>query len=125
MTMPTVLVVDDDDMFLDAVNVYFTAQGVRVVCCNTPFGVSALTMRERPSAIVVDVNMPALKGDNLIRLLRDHPLTEGVPAILFSSMENNRLKALADSLPLTSYSNKANGLAALWKVVSGQLTEPS
>jgi DNA-binding NarL/FixJ family response regulator len=50
-------------------------------------GTSAEILRERPDVVLLDVNMPALSGDQLLRVIRDSSLArqDWEPQFIFVS----------------------------------------
>ncbi|WP_134740034.1 response regulator [Nocardioides sp. 503] len=86
MTMPTVLVVDDDEMIrqltemsLESVNGWtvLTASG----------GVDAIEMarRHHPDAMLLDMMMPDMDGLTTFQHLQDDESTRDIPVILFTA----------------------------------------
>jgi CheY-like chemotaxis protein len=86
MTVPTVLVVDDDEMIrqltemsLESVNGWtvLTAAG----------GIDAIEMatRHHPDAILLDMMMPDMDGLTTFQHLQDDEATRDIPVILFTA----------------------------------------
>jgi two-component system response regulator VicR len=81
---PTILVVDDDPETRELMVIWLVIEGYLVhTACN---GREALVMleTERPSAMVVDLNMPVMDGAELRRHQQHMPATSSVPFILVS-----------------------------------------
>ena len=109
----TVLLVDDTAQILATVADYLRQHGFRVIEAAGPFGVSGLVSTERPNVMVLDLAMPAMKGDALLSVLRRLPSASAVPAIFYSSAEEEVLYRLTRGMSRTSYVQKSDGLAAL------------
>lgn len=115
-TKPTVLVVDDSNICLDLAREVLEADGNRVVTTSSPLGVNRLIAKERPDVIVVDVSMPAMRGDKLIALVRrhqDHP----VPILLHSDRPVDELRELVRTSGASSYVQKTESEEALVRAV--------
>lgn len=113
---PTVLVVDDSDICLEIAREALEADGNRVVTTSSPLGVNRLVAKERPDVIVVDVSMPAMRGDKLIELVRRHQ-SKPVPILLHSDRPVNELRELVRTSGASSYVEKTDDGAALARAV--------
>ena len=65
-----ILVIDDDPITLDILEAVLGEAGFQVATHNTPFGSAQIMRRHLPDVVLVDVEMPALKGDTIITNLR-------------------------------------------------------
>lgn len=93
MTIRIVLV-DDSDIALAWAREKLTTHDFEVLTYQEPFGIQAFVRRSRPDVVLLDVNMPALQGDMVCKLLKQHPSTKKVTVALYSSMAEDELKAL-------------------------------
>ncbi len=110
--MISVLLVDDEPQVLETTARFLRRCGMHVTCAPSPFGVSALVLREAPDVVVLDFNMPGLDGAHLLPLLRASNRTAAT-RVIFHSGEP---EAFLSTLALTSgasYSCKARGARAL------------
>ena len=64
-----VMIVDDDPIVLQTVSIALEARRYTVVTRDSPIGTGAAIMSERPEVLILDVQMPGLSGDSLMRLL--------------------------------------------------------
>ncbi|MCA9718660.1 MAG: response regulator [Myxococcales bacterium] len=90
-----VMVVDDDPDQLDMVARVLKRRGFVVETANSPFGVTNKARAFDPHLILVDVNIPALSGDQLIGLIRKNASLDHTRMILFSAMDEVELRKLA------------------------------
>lgn len=98
-----VLVVDDDAIAREVIRRALEANGHSVILHDAAFGTTGLIQGEKPDAVVIDVNLPGLKGTQLIeiasRRTRENPDTPAGPIfILYSGMEAEELRELADTV---------------------------
>lgn len=70
MKRERILIVDDDQVHLQVVRAWLESEGYEVLTMDTPFGVGAAVLRERPAVVVLDVGMPGLDGQSLAEVLR-------------------------------------------------------
>jgi DNA-binding response OmpR family regulator len=89
-------------------------RGHKVVACSTPFGVSALVVRDQPEVVVLDVMMPGLTGTSLAAIIAKLDLTSPPKLILWSAMDDDLLaSAASDSgLPTISKALRPTEIAA-------------
>ena len=80
--MVTVLVVDDETKIRDLVGAYLEREGHRVLLADT--GLAALELAERlaPDLVVLDLGLPDLPGEELLRLVRR---SSDVPVIMLTA----------------------------------------
>ena len=91
-----VLVVDDDPEILALLKAPLEREGYEVV--TAPDGRSALAhpALARVDLILSDVDMPGMDGYELVRRVKDDPVTAAIPFLFFSALDalDNRLKGL-------------------------------
>lgn len=88
-----VLVVDDDPNQLELLR-RTLAPHFDVQTHNSALGVTNLVRHGEPDLVLLDVNFPALKGDQVVGLARRHA-PRGTKFILYSSADESRLRSLA------------------------------
>jgi DNA-binding response OmpR family regulator len=89
-----VLVVDDDPDQLDLVRRTLVPHGFEVQTHNSALGVSNLVRNGEPDLVLLDVNFPALKGDQVVGLARRYA-PQGTKFILYSAADESKLRSLA------------------------------
>ena len=98
MTRKRVLVVDDDRLHLETTRELLEDEGYEVAVQAGPFGATERIMSTRPDVVLLDVNMPALSGEALLPILKGREQTRGTPVILYSSNDEELLRAAARRL---------------------------
>lgn len=102
-----ILVVDDDPDQLDLVRRTLSAHGgFEVQTHNSALGVSNLVRNGEPELVLLDVNFPALKGDQVVSLARRYA-PQGTKFILYSASDEARLRALALASGADGYLSKS------------------
>jgi CheY-like chemotaxis protein len=86
-----VLVVDDDVVALEVARERLERLGLDVVTRDQSLGTSRWIIENRPDLVLLDLNMPALTGAELARLIRRH--VTGV--IVHSSLSSDELARVA------------------------------
>src|SRR6185436_17350338 len=74
MQKKKILLVDDSEIYRDMARYMLESRGYEVVTLSSPFAFGAAITREQPDLALVDAFMPALQGDQLIRLARQNNL---------------------------------------------------
>ena len=100
-----VLVVDDDPDQLELVR-RTLAPHFDVQTHDSALGVSNLVRQSAPALVLLDVNFPALKGDQILALARRHA-PRGTQFILYSATDETRLRALALAAGADGYLSKS------------------
>jgi CheY-like chemotaxis protein len=92
-----IMVVDDDPIALETARERLEGAGYEVSLRASAFGTTAAVLREKPDFLLLDVNMPGLRGDAIAEVLSG--CSEGVERpemILYSSSSKETLLALAE-----------------------------
>jgi chemosensory pili system protein ChpA (sensor histidine kinase/response regulator) len=90
----TVMIVDDVQDIRDLYERFFEMEGARVITAES--GVSALqvVLVHRPDAIVLDIAMPLLTGNDVIRSLKGDARTRTIPIVVVSGQHDAKRAAL-------------------------------
>ncbi len=81
----TILVVDDSATSLAFTAATLTGAGYTVWTCQTVF-IAGQIARHRPDLVLVDFNMPNIKGDVIVRALRGKSFLGDTKLVLYSSI---------------------------------------
>jgi two-component system, OmpR family, response regulator len=101
-----ILVVDDDPDQLELIRRTLDAHGFEVHTHNSALGVTNLVRNNAPHLVLLDVNFPALKGDKVVGLARQHA-PQGTKFILYSADDEARLRSLALASGADGYLSKS------------------
>lgn len=116
--MQTILVCDDDKEIVDAIDIYLTGEGFRVLKAYD--GYEALELLERNSAdlMIVDVMMPGLDGIRTTLKVRE---TSSIPIIILSAKSEDTDKILGLNIGADDYLSKPFNPLELVARVKSQL----
>ncbi len=89
-----VLIVDDDETTLDLVSRTLRVYDFEVTTCTSPIGVTNLVVQVAPHIVLMDVNIPALSGDQLLKIVRKKA-PEHTLLVLYSAADESKLRQLA------------------------------
>lgn len=83
----------------------------------------AAILAEPPALLLLDLNLPGLNGEEVLRRLRQHPATQSLPVVILSAATNMDMLANLVSLGCQDLINKPIDLAELRGLVNALLHE--
>lgn len=117
MAHTRVLVIDDDKTIREAMCEQLRAGGCEVFDTGSPIGVSKLVAQHQINVVVVDVIMPDISGDKLVKLLRSNPRLNDLAVVLVSSSDPQQLRTIAKEVDADAVVTKSELRAQLTLVV--------
>jgi DNA-binding response OmpR family regulator len=103
-----VLIIDDSDTARAAIADVLTASGYHVFQLASAIGASRTIMRNQIRAVIVDVGMPGLPGDKLVRVLRNNIRTMQLVIIVISGATSTDLEGIRAEGAADAVLTKAN-----------------
>ena len=85
-TRPRVLLVDDEEDFLELTSLVLTAAGCQVECARAAGEAVARAIRHPPDVILLDILLPGADGLDLLETLRAEPETAEVPVLACTAL---------------------------------------
>ncbi|MEA3225565.1 MAG: response regulator [Planctomycetota bacterium] len=85
MADKTVLVVDDEIHIVHVVAIKLRNNGYEVISADNGAEALELAIREKPSIIVTDFQMPVMTGLEMVEKLREHEETKDIPVIMLTA----------------------------------------
>lgn len=85
---PKILVIEDDEYSRDALAHLLTAEGYEAESANDGESGIAQAQELRPDVIVLDLNLPGIDGNQVIRMLRKDQLLREVPILVVTGDED-------------------------------------
>jgi CheY-like chemotaxis protein len=110
---PKILVIDDDEIALEAIREVLVAAGFEPHCLSSAIGATSVIVTQGIEAVVVDLNMPVMSGDRFISLLRSWDRIRDLPAVLISGSSQDKLDGVARVLSAVQTVTKSNMRQAL------------
>ncbi len=105
--MSRTLIIDDSQTTLTILAALLREAGHVVETRDEALGASPVIARFKPDCILVDVDMPALNGDSLVKLLKSQPVSKGVIFLLCSAKAENELAILTQECGAHGYVQKS------------------
>lgn len=99
---PKILIIDDNEHFLALTKWSLENENVITVTA-TSADCASLIIKERPDILLIDINMPAVKGHDMAEILIQMPLLIEGFVILHSGIGETEVKNLADQCGAHGY----------------------
>jgi CheY-like chemotaxis protein len=97
---PSILVIDDDEVVLAAIADLLEEARFNVRCQSSPAGAADLAAADPTLvAVVVDLNMPIMRGDNVARMFLSRASLRDLPLVLVSGDSAESLQAVRLKMP--------------------------
>jgi DNA-binding response OmpR family regulator len=90
-----VAVVDDSAVALAWARETLERAGFEVATYNSSLGIQAFVRAQHPILVLLDVCMPALRGDAVCKMIKSNPATALVRVVLYSSLPEDELRQRA------------------------------
>jgi CheY-like chemotaxis protein len=120
-----ILLVDDDAQHLERAAAFLRERGLEVITSSSALGVSRMIYEHAPRVVVLDVMMPAIDGDELVRILDRQPHIKRQQVIYHSALEEDQLAHMASRRPGTGYVAKSAGFDALYQAILRMTSAPA
>jgi len=90
LTMQTILVCDDDELLVELLTHRLGTRGYHVVVASDGGAAVKQASECGPDAIVLDMMMPVLDGQQVLRRLKADPTTADIPVIMLTARRQER-----------------------------------
>ncbi|MEW5739943.1 MAG: response regulator [Myxococcota bacterium] len=117
MDQKRILLIDDSEITLAMEKAVLEARGYDVRATSTLMEFEKMLADFKPHVILTDIHMPEAKGTDICRTLKNEYGTQDIPIVLFSSLKDEELEALATQVGADGYLSKAHGVEALGEKV--------
>lgn len=112
-----ILIIDDSEITLQMEKSVLEARGYDVRATSTLMEFERVLAEFTPDLILTDIHMPEATGADICRTLKNEYKTQDIPIVLFSSLNDEELGALAEQVGADGFLSKAHGLDALGEKV--------
>lgn len=119
-----VLIIDDSDTARATIANTLLDAGYQVFEISSAIGATRTILRNHIEAVVVDVSMPGLSGDMLIKVLRKNVRFVDLTIIVVSGTEQQGLDAIRQSGEADGVLSKAQIPTELVQLLGRLLTQP-
>ncbi len=110
-TVTTVLVIDDSNFVLESTRSALESAGYRVITRNRPSGSITAILNEKPDIVLLDLNMPMLSGEAILKILTSAPNPNRTMVLLHSGLPTEALRGKALKTGAHGYVQKTDNSA--------------
>lgn len=110
-----ILICDDDEGILDMLAMVFEDSPYTIIAEQNSLNVKGLVESQSPDLVVLDLWMPVLSGDQVLKMLRKNPVTEDLPVIIISASREGQ--QIASKAGATGYISKPFDFEELMNMV--------
>lgn len=103
-----VLLIEDDEQFLDMYRLRLERDGYRVHTASDGERGLAIAREVNPDIIFLDIRLPKIDGFEVLRRLREDPATATVPVIILSNYGEQEMKDQGHNLGALEFLVKAH-----------------
>ena len=118
----TILVVDDEPIFVRIISDRLKRSGYRVIAATDGQEAIERAIQEKPDLILLDVLMPGLDGHAALERLRQMEETRSTPVIMLTGLDQMQHVARASSMGVADYVVKPFDLVVLLQKVRSALS---
>ncbi len=123
--MPKVLIADDSRFQVQLMATHLTPKGFTVVSAADALQTWMTALREKPDAILLDINMPGGTGIEVLKRLRMSAKTQHIPVIVVSGNSEATIEQAARELGACEFLHKPVDVDALEKKLIQLVASPS
>lgn len=102
----SIVLIDDEPFILASMRSLLTRAGYDVHVCEEWSNVASTVRSVSPDLILLDYNMPSLKGDAICRALKGHGVAADILVYIFSSEPESDLVRIASECGADGYIRK-------------------
>jgi DNA-binding response OmpR family regulator len=123
--MAKILLVDDEESLRTAVDVVLTSKGHSVTLAESGMAALESVKKDLPDVIVCDIEMPQLKGFDVLAEMRKNPKTSGIPFIFLTGKTDISYLTKSMELDVDDFLTKPFTADALLAAIDIQLKKGS
>jgi CheY-like chemotaxis protein len=118
--MSKILICDDEQEILDITRLILEDSGHEVLAVIDSNTVASLIEQEKPDVLLIDLWMPGMSGDQVVRQLRKNELLSNIPIVVISASKEG--KEIAYAAGADDFLEKPYDIEELTSIVERQLS---
>ena len=113
MTNPVVAIIDDSEIALETAKEALEQFCFRTLTYAKSLGVQSFLLRNQPNILIIDIEMPSLKGDVLCRMIKKNQDLKDILIILHSGLPEADLEKMAAESGADGFVKKSSDFSIL------------
>lgn len=85
-----ILICDDDEGILDMLSLILEDTGYEIIPESNSLNVKSILEKSEPDLVILDLWMPVLSGDQVLKLIRQNIATSTLPVIVISASRDGK-----------------------------------
>ena len=123
-TLATVLVVDDNPLFLTIASEMFKREGCEVLTAHSWIEFNHRMTLKRPDLILMDVNLPSIKGNRISQIVKAQHDRKDIPIVLISDLPASTLETIFPSSRADAWLRKPLTRKKVQKMITDYIPQP-
>lgn len=119
--MHKILAIDDNELFLQSLLILLEEVGMHAIGAHNGYLGLQLAREQLPDLIICDIGMPGFDGYEVLKALRQDPITKRIPLIFLTAEQTNGARRYAMDLGANNYLDKFCILEELSKEINAQI----
>ena len=115
----SILVVDDDPEIVSMLSTRLSARGYKVSTASDGKAAIERAKRERPALVLLDVMMPGKSGWEVVRALKQDPVTQSIKVVMVTAIGENVNAMTSPLYGADAYIDKPFEFERLERVIAG------
>lgn len=120
----TILLVDDEDDVRNLVGLMLARENFRLLAARSGNEALRIVQEESVDLILLDLMMPRMSGQDLLKILKRMPSTSDLPVVVLTALENKETMEECLELGATGYVQKPFAKKILVRTVKNVLGLP-
>jgi len=121
----TILLVDDEDDVRNLVGLMLAKEDLHLIAARSGNEALRIVQEEKVDLILLDLMMPRMSGQDLLRILKKMPSTSDLPVVILTALETKETMEECLELGATAYVQKPFAKKILVRTVKNVLGLPN
>lgn len=104
--MAKILVIEDDQSFLDLVRLHLSVAGYEVEAAEDPEEGLRSLIADRPDLVLLDLDLPYLSGFEVLEALRSEPAYQKIPVMIVTGHKDDESYARCQGMGIDGFFTK-------------------
>jgi DNA-binding response OmpR family regulator len=119
--MSIILAIDDDKVFLESLVDFLEVNNFPAIDAENGILGLKLAKEKKPDLIICNIKMPGFNGYEVLKAVRQEPMTKKIPFIFLTAEHSNSARRIALDLGANDYLDKLSTVRDLIKAITTQL----